>query len=55
MVDYPNQLKRILKKVALGYERNLDFSYGWINALYVNCLISKKEYNQLIKQFATPE
>ena len=45
--------KQIVKhgRKALGYEDTMAFNYGYISALLTNELISRKEYNVLVKVY----
>jgi hypothetical protein len=40
-------------RLALGYEDMLSFNYGYLKALLENKLINTKEYNVLIKVYAS--
>ena len=52
---YSKQIKAINHRKALGYERTLDFSYGYIEALIDNKFISRKEGNVLLKVYSNYE
>ena len=39
------------ERKALGYEDTMSFNYGYIASLLTNKLISRKEYNILIKVY----
>ena len=52
-------IKRAIEKtnsrLALGYEATLDFNHGYLYALFQNKMISKKEYDALIKVYSNYE
>ncbi|MBV6514304.1 MAG: hypothetical protein FMNOHCHN_03910 [Ignavibacteriaceae bacterium] len=52
MKKYHQQILRHNRSKYLGYESTLDFNYGYISALLSNKLISRKEYNKLLKELA---
>ena len=39
--------------LALGYEATLDFNHGYLYSLKANNAITKREFNELVKEFAT--
>ncbi len=53
--NYEKQLSAISSKLALGYESDLDFSYGYLTALVKNECITRKEFNILFKVFCKNE
>ena len=46
------RLKRKLSSLGLGWESSLDFSWGYITALSLAGLISKKFANEMLDNFA---
>jgi hypothetical protein len=55
IVKYRDQIEDMNKRKALGYENTLDFNFGYIACLFRNKLITRSEYNKLIKVFASVE
>ena len=49
---YCKQIILYNNRLALGYENMLSFNYGYIKSLFCNKLISRAEYNKLIKVYA---
>lgn len=45
-------IKDTLRRKALGYERSLDFAYGFITGLLNLGFVTRKFYNELIDNFA---
>ena len=49
---FEKQIKGQNQRKALGYEDTLAFNFGYISCLFTNKIISKLEYNLLLKQFS---
>ena len=49
---FRKQLKGHNQRKALGYEDTLAFNFGYIVSLYTNKVVSRKEYNVLLKEFS---
>ena len=49
---YARIIERINKRLALGYEENLEFNHGYIFCLRQAKIITQKEANMLYKTYA---
>ena len=49
---YEEEIKKLNDQLALGYEKTLDFNYGYIYALFKHKLISRKEKSILMKVYS---
>jgi len=47
-----DEIEKVNKSKALGYEETMDFNWGWLSALFLKKIITKKEYNDLKKVYS---